>query len=95
MERYCRDLEDTLSVRRVPDPAAVLVGLSRTSRLYQGSTIVYAAMMKKLKMWGVDYSDTPFASPRWLRLFGAAFALMAVLVTTLRLIGNGFLPAGT
>lgn len=34
MERYCHDLEDTLADRRIPDAAAVLVGMSRTSRLY-------------------------------------------------------------
>lgn len=34
MERYCHDLEDTLAAQRIPDAAAVLVGMSRASRLY-------------------------------------------------------------
>jgi hypothetical protein len=33
-EHYCRDLEDTLAARKVPDAAAVLIRLSRTSRLF-------------------------------------------------------------
>lgn len=33
MERYCRQLEDALAVRGLPDAAAVLVGLSKTTRL--------------------------------------------------------------
>lgn len=34
MARYCHDLEDTLAAQRIPDAAAVLVGMSKTSRLY-------------------------------------------------------------
>lgn len=34
MARYCGELEDTLAAQRVPDAAAVLVGMSKTSRLY-------------------------------------------------------------
>ena len=33
MEHYCRQLEDRLAVRRLPDAAAVLVRMSKTSRL--------------------------------------------------------------
>lgn len=33
MEHYCRELEDSLAAREVPDAAKVLMGMSRTSRL--------------------------------------------------------------
>lgn len=33
MEHYCRQLEDGLAVRKLPDAAAVLVGMSKASRL--------------------------------------------------------------
>jgi HPt (histidine-containing phosphotransfer) domain-containing protein len=33
MERYCRELEDRLAAGRLPDAAAVLVVMSKTSRL--------------------------------------------------------------
>jgi HPt (histidine-containing phosphotransfer) domain-containing protein len=33
MEHYCRQLEDALANRALPDAAAVLLGMSKTSRL--------------------------------------------------------------
>ncbi|MBT2522383.1 Hpt domain-containing protein [Arthrobacter sp. ISL-28] len=33
MEHYCRQLEERLAARRLPDAAAVLIGMSKTSRL--------------------------------------------------------------
>lgn len=37
MEHYCRQVEDRLAVRRLPDAAAVLVEMSKTPRLFDVS----------------------------------------------------------
>lgn len=44
----------------------------------RGSARAYAAMMKDFKPMGIDYSQSFFANPKFIRFFGGMFALVGV-----------------
>ena len=44
----------------------------------RGSARAYAAMMKGYKPMGVDYSQSIFSKPTFIRFFGGMFALVGI-----------------
>ena len=65
--------------------SAIILGLVLATDL-RASARAYAAMLKDFKPLGVDYSNSLFAKPAFVRIFGGLFALMGVwfvLATTI------------
>jgi hypothetical protein len=55
----------------------IVLGLMLAADL-RGSARAYASMMKDYKPMGVDYSKSFFANPKFIRIFGAMFALIGI-----------------
>lgn len=54
---------------------AIVLGVVLAANL-RGSAVAYASLLKDYKPMGVDYSKSLFASPKFVRLFGAMFAFI-------------------
>jgi hypothetical protein len=57
--------------------SAVLLGLALVFDV-RGSARAYAVMMKDFKPLGIDYSQSVFAKPLFIRLFGGMFVLVGI-----------------
>ena len=57
---------------------AIVLGLMLVTDL-RGSARAYAAMLKDYKPMGVDYSNSFFANPLFVRLFGAMFVIVGIM----------------
>jgi hypothetical protein len=55
----------------------IILGVMLAADL-RGSARAYASMMKDYKPMGVDYSKSFFANPKFIRIFGAMFALIGI-----------------
>lgn len=58
--------------------AAVLLGLALVFDV-RGSAQAYAGMVKDFKPMGVDYSNSFFARPAYIRAFGGLFAVIGIV----------------
>jgi hypothetical protein len=56
---------------------AIVLGVVLAANL-RGSAVAYASLLKDYKPMGVDYSKSLFASPKFVRLFGAMFAFIGI-----------------
>ncbi|MBD1543590.1 hypothetical protein G9E11_15365 [Arthrobacter sp. IA7] len=57
--------------------SAVVLGVVLATDL-RGSARAYATLLKDFKPMGVDYSKSIFATPKFVRFFGAMFALVGI-----------------